>query len=173
MKSTNQHRNNIVFLDIDGPLMLWKPGKKSLWDGKPAFEPSCVDYLNDVLEYADYKIVVISTWRMDFPFPELVAALQRRGVLAEIIGTTNVPKYDPDKLITHVKTRPEEIREWARAHADEIGWFAVVDDVEATTRPFGDSGVHVLPHEGITKKTRDKLVDIFTTPRKLAPSSAV
>jgi hypothetical protein len=153
---------NVLFLDIDGVLAL-NLGKK-LHDKAPPFHPRCVELLNAVFEYADVKVVVISTWRLDFSFEGLKRALAFRGFAGEVIGTTRIPKYDPDAPLVLAKGRDEEVRIWLAEHGKDVRRFAVLDDTRANIASFGELGVHVNSWEGVTRATQRRLVDIFTRP---------
>ena len=149
----------ILFLDLDGVLNI--KYKLSPEDREPTFDADCVRHLNSVLAYADYDIVVTSTWRMRHGVKALNRLLRVRGVEADVVGTIDVPVFDAsDMLILNAPSRPSDIRKWLSEHPG-VTHYAVLDDVEATTREFL-TGVHVQSHQGVTRQTARHLVDIFT-----------
>jgi len=97
-----------IILDLDGVLITTPPWQQDEVhaDGYSAFNQSCVDCLNQLLEGLDAEIWLISTRRKGKTLPEMQAIFQARGILAPLVGM--VPVYDDqmnrkDEALTFIR----------------------------------------------------------------------
>lgn len=82
-----------IILDLDGVLITTPPWKADELhaDGYSAFNQSCVDCFNQLLDGLDADIWLISTRRKGKTLSEMQAIFQARGILAPLVGL--VPVY--------------------------------------------------------------------------------
>jgi len=109
----------VVFLDIDGVLASYLDLKLRCekWR-RTVFRDYSVSALNSITSFMDAKIVLSSSWRMDFPELENFRIFAKeRGIEAEVIG------YTPFK----VGDRRSEIIEWLEEHED-VDEYLIIDD---------------------------------------------
>jgi hypothetical protein len=115
----------VVFLDIDG--VLNNPG--TYCSGAPwrreegerlrvPIEPECMDRLNRLVAENDAKVVISSSWRLFAKWEELGPALERYGLVGEVIGET------PDLVNDAEWLRAWREREGAPFHYERMqrGW---------------------------------------------------
>ena len=111
----------VVFLDIDGVLASYLDLKERCegWN-KTKFRDYSVSALNSITTYMDAKIVLSSTWRMDFRDIEIFRIFAKeRGIEAEIIS------YTPIKI----GGRDLEILSWLESNEEfEVDDYLVIDD---------------------------------------------
>ena len=114
----------IIFLDIDGVLRTHKSDLENsiilnqeipirVYDRR--FDSKSVNNINYIVHYTRAKIVVSSTWRINFSVQELKEIFRERGITAEVIDKTDIGL-----------TRGEEIREWL--DRNEVTNYVVIDD---------------------------------------------
>lgn len=105
----------VVFCDIDGVL-----NSAATWGQRPhaqALEPRLVQRLDGFCREVGAVVVVSSTWRLLYPYPELAELLRAAGLTVPIVGVT--PQYGT--------SRAAEIQEWVWAHP-EVEAFLIFDD---------------------------------------------
>jgi hypothetical protein len=145
----------VIFLDIDG--VLNHPGRygDGSWKQEPKdgplrvpVEPACMTRLNRLITETSAGVVISSSWRLFARFEDLGPALQRYGLVGDVIGETPDLVNDPVWLeawrtrdgapftYEHME-RGWEIREWLAAHP-EVTEFAILDDCSdmAELRPW-------------------------------------
>lgn len=122
---------NVLFLDIDGVLNshewyeknkdeIMREGGTSFWRSVAELDPEACALVNAFCEEFDLKIVISSTWRKRHSATEIEAMFHKKGLFAEVVGTTpsinNVP-------------RGREIAEFIKNHpAMQIEKFVIFDD---------------------------------------------
>lgn len=123
----------LLFLDIEGVL------NSSDWErfrtGAPATEqeqhlhqldPAACALLRGLVEPLGCRMVVTSPWRYTLTLEQMAELIALRGGPRE--GWLDVtPRHERVKM-SLAGTRGDEIRAWRRAHPEETGPFAIVDD---------------------------------------------
>jgi hypothetical protein len=90
--------SDIIFLDIDGVLRTHK--SDSEWSEKlnapifkrtdRLFSKNSVNDINYITSLTHAKIVVTSSWRLHLSVAELNSLFRTRGIIAEVIGKTEI-----------------------------------------------------------------------------------
>ena len=117
----------IVFLDFDGVLnsKRWftiAGNVRKQWH----LDEDLIQNLNQITKSTDAKIVLSTSWRTMYPFPDIIQALEDRGCLADVIAKT------PDLSGTGLGDsffvpRGHEIEAWLRDHP-EVTNIVILDD---------------------------------------------
>lgn len=126
----------IIFLDIDGVLnsreyMIRRSsgGLFGASDGD-AIDTAAVKLLNHVLDKTDARIVISSSWRVMYRgvFPDLVAVLEQRGVIAGRIIDRTMLRHPTDQAARDERhmagriasQRGDQIKQWLAHHAAQL-----------------------------------------------------
>lgn len=119
---------NVIFVDIDGPLL---PGKMHMFQendtrGKPKatpfFDPWAVRCFNVWTKYANAKAVLSTNWTHSWEVDELVKAMEENGLELDWHDEIVTPR----RFSPH---RAREILEWLEDNTDVEGdSFIAVDD---------------------------------------------
>jgi len=122
---------NIIFLDIDGPLLpkksfLFKEnniGSRKFDDSMmvPKFDEFSVRVINLWAKYSDAKVVLSTDWAFDYSVEKLRNIMYLNGVSVRYHTETITPK----KLTS---CRENEIRWWLEEHSSPGDKFIAVDD---------------------------------------------
>lgn len=144
---------NIVFLDIDGPMLsgrAWVPwilgggkGNLGLWD------PIGVAMVNSLLREAPAQLVISSTWKI-LGYEEFCDHLKKNQM---------DPKYLHEDWKTPRKfssTRSDEVHLWLEEHPEVQKWVSF-DDVEV----YGEGAITVSFSDGITLDAYSRAREIF------------
>lgn len=121
----------ILFLDFDGPMM---PGRSYLLPENyrrlvTRFDPVASAMVQRLLEDADARLVISSTWRA-----------HGRDVIAGMLLNNQIDssRLHEDWRTSHHRmsaSRASEIQEWLARHPETTHWVALDDDV--TPEPGG------------------------------------
>jgi hypothetical protein len=146
----------VLFLDIDGPLVITDNPQDTQFGRMNVFDERCVAALNDIWRFTQCEIVVSSDWSLNNFDGKLQVArnvFKYNNVQAPIIGfirkrrTRNSSDLEKDRTL--------EILEWVDTHNPEL-WVAV-DDLEL--RKLGNEHfVLVDPIEGLNSTGLKDLV---------------
>jgi hypothetical protein len=132
----------VLFLDIDGVLNKVDTNHcvtPTAQEPLPIpIEPDCMTRLNRLIAETGCKIVISSSWRNFARWQDLGPALNRHGLVGEVIGETPYLVNDAQWLerwrardgapFTYERMeRGWEIREWLAAHP-EVTHFVILDD---------------------------------------------
>src|SRR4051812_14382818 len=101
----------ILFLDIEGVLVLPVPGRKT-----SAVSARCVEQLNRITDATGAKVVLSSSWRFS---PDICLTLSEWGVRASIIGRTPLAGNGLGAC------RGDEIAHWLAECAEPIEQFVI------------------------------------------------
>jgi hypothetical protein len=121
---------NILFLDIDGVMVLGKVRGNGL-HGHDPFDKRCVNALNQIIEKTGCDIVITSKWKHFFDQIQMEQIFTWNGVKKLPIGFTedspNEPNVPPNRQIE--MDRGREILTWLKDHdgAGISSWCAVDD----------------------------------------------
>lgn len=109
----------IVFLDFDGVLITEVSAFRRDGPGHGC-EKGAIDALNHLVAETSARVVVSSTWRLEYSLVELREMLESWGVQAEIIGVT-----------PEAESRHEEIRAWLddNVMTAPVKSFVILDDL--------------------------------------------
>ena len=114
------HNPTVLILDLDGVLITtptWKADTIDT-DGYSAFNQSCIQNLNQLLEIGNFHIWLSSTRRTVKTLQEFNLIFKNRHIIQNIEGF--VPQYP------NCKNRKEEIIKFIEAH--KIEFFLIIDD---------------------------------------------
>ena len=117
----------IIFCDIDGVLftnnhykLLCEKNKGTRDRFGFLYDPDCVNYLNEITDKTDAKIVISSSWRMS-GLKVMKECFKHRGITGNVIDCTPIGTID--KLFL---TRGHEIDEWLSNN--EVEKYVIIDD---------------------------------------------
>ena len=189
MDNNNVHPHNIIFLDIDGVLLIDSDGKKNsnkfmaerafinekipedvletlyLYDVGAVlnFNKGAVARLHTLIEKTDAKIVVSSDWRLGKTVEKLKWLLSLHDLDKYIIDKTGEEKNAFD--------RKANIRAWLKANQSLVKNFVIIDDLwfNGLDRKFPDNFVLTQTH--FTEEDLEKALAILL--RKPVKISAV
>jgi len=122
-------KNNIVFLDLDGVIVVGdKDDRMYPWGKHEPFDMRAVRVLNSIYDVIPFDIVLSSDWRNQFSMKNLVSMFEFFKVKANIVGVTR-------NSVNYIGTdleggRSEEINWYVDAHKDEIQAWVSVDDLK-------------------------------------------
>lgn len=110
----------IVFLDFDGVLHrgIKNPGDKEWFEYLSTFE-SCIRKARFLV---DIKIVISSSWRLDFAM-SFIVNLFSKDIRSHIIGYTPIVINDEK----YQGSREAEAQEWLRKYNKPVQWIAIDD----------------------------------------------
>lgn len=166
----------VIFLDIDGVLN----SRKFLSISRGEFidkliiangddltfmaeqlDPEAIARLNRIITVTGANVVVSSTWRLMWPLEKIVAALESRGFVGDVIGATD----NFEREWGHVRRpRALEIADFADRH--NVEHFVVVDD-----DPICDEGdspdivarlIRTTFDDGLTDEIADQMIEVLT-----------
>lgn len=155
----------VIFLDIDGVLVLWRTA---------TFEPGPATELCRIIEATGAKIVISSTWRENSELMRrFLEQAEEHGIPAPIgytpclgesftpptdFGDTPSPGDDEWEDGERMESeRPAEIAAWLAAHP-EVTQFAIIDDIDYG---FETSFFQIRYAEGLTREIADRVIDHF------------
>jgi len=147
-----------VFLDIDGVVCLY-PERQQDWCGNQNDRLSghCCKNLKSVLDAAEAKIVITSSWRLDEnDLLNLYRQLDRFGITKEYIAG-ETPDLRSDKSIkTHNQLRWREISRYIDDYGVES--YVIIDDfnLDRFDKPHL---VKTKRHEGLTAKLAEVCIN--------------
>lgn len=121
--------DRVLFLDFDGVLNSdeWVARRRA--DGEPftgasgAIDSEAVFWLQKIVEKANAKVVISSSWRELYSVPELVTILRKHGFRGEVIGKT--PRLDS---LVPGTVRGHEIAAWMDSQLEWPAGFCILDD---------------------------------------------
>ena len=115
----------ILFLDFDGVMVTERHQTELMTAGSPLqdaygslFDPTCVKFLQEIIDSTDAGIVVTSTWKMTMGLDGIQRMWEERNLPGKVIGVT--PEIDP----IH---RGDEIAAWLAAQTGAVR-YAILDD---------------------------------------------
>lgn len=152
---------NIIFLDIDGPLLpgkmhLMKQNRKTGLGNPPIFDNFAVTAFNLWAKYADAKIVFSTAWAHGYDNDQLKHIMEVNGLDFNYV--------DDDFLCTPKRMssyRHDEILDWLERHAEQDMQFIAVDDDSTCAhlgKYFGEVDEELderISHSHIAKKMRE------------------
>lgn len=133
-----QDIRNVVFLDFDGPIVLFKsPGVKA----RPAFaDVTAIVNLNKLCKVSNAKVVVTSDWRAQISVEKLANCMGKWGFTGEVIGKTPV-----------LGDRGLEIQTWLEAQiTSPVRSFVIFDDNSKGMETFQHRFIQVDPMVGLS-----------------------
>lgn len=152
--------NNIIFLDFDGVLDtaaydLYLAGNnlpECDKNGRPLFDPKCIENLRLLIESTKADIVVTSDWKYIDRYEELLQMWHERlmpGFMIDI--TPNVSKH-----------RGNEIQQWL-VQCEAPRNYVIIDDLGAEN--FNDNQLDKLvivnPYYGLDQEATNKAIAIL------------
>lgn len=143
----------VMFLDFDGPMLpvkAWVFGKTE--DDIEIFDALAVKTVKYIVEKANAKIVISSSWRL-CGYDKIVEILETNGIDKDSLHDDWSIK---DLVHQIVLQRDIEIKEWLSRHP-EVTTYAVIDDAQLNV----DNLVHVSSINGITFENQKELLRIF------------
>ena len=124
----------IIFLDIDGVLNsdTWQKTDQYKMGKNPEkwFDPNAVNLLNKLIDETKAKIVLTSTWRLEYSLEEMRKIFSNVGIKCDLIDFTPDLTNNNDYVV-----RGNEILKWCKENHDVIGTnplsyndFIILDD---------------------------------------------
>lgn len=119
----------IIFLDIDGVLNsdMYEANRTDKLNDN-SIDPSRVKLLADLVKATDAKIVLTSTWRVDWnKIPLLCGDFGK--YLNQCLAMYDLAIFDKTPLISYLGDRRKEILTWLAHHRKEVESFVILDDM--------------------------------------------
>mgnify|MGYP001559138603 FL=1 len=147
----------IIFLDIDGVLVIRSPDGLSLAAGhnnRP--HPECIKNLNKILIATGAYIVISSSWRLVFDLPYIRKWAAANGIIDVIIGATDTGR----------DRRGNQIRRWWTRHAydkDTTGEdkLLIIDDDYDAFEGHNYPYIHTRFETGLTAEHVDIAINLL------------
>ncbi len=148
---------NVIFLDFDGvmdtafyDLYLVRNGLPECDEnGRPVFDPQCIENLSLLIDATKADIVVTSDWKYIDKYEELLQMWHERQMPGFMTDTTpNVSKH-----------RGDEIQQWLN-ECDTTCNYVIIDDLEAVNFNENqlDKLVIVNPYNGLDQDATEKAI---------------
>lgn len=125
----------VIFLDIDGVLNNVNTCQISgVWNqSKDTFmvptEPDCVNAFNNLVQRSGAKVVISSSWRAFADWTQLGPALERSGLVCDIIGETPLPADSRSRVDAEAGTYERGMDIWCYlVDHPEVMEFVILDD---------------------------------------------
>ncbi len=161
----------IIFLDFDGVINGSEPTPNEAFGvGWPLshIETALVEKIDKIVEAVEAidadqgiktKIVISSSWRVEFSLNELRNLLQTKGLRAEVIDVT--PRLHPKKFSEYIP-RGREIQSWLDNHqTDQVVKFIILDDVPDMGQLMSRL-IQTDDRTGITDNDVEKAIQMLT-----------
>jgi predicted dehydrogenase len=121
----------VIFLDFDGVLNSDSFFRAN--DGRyvpGALDPGAVARLTALVARTGAKVVIASTWRLDYTLERIREILAKHGFVGEVIGVTpSIQRVDEDEgCIVRHGPRGLEIQAWIDAQPEPVEAFVILDD---------------------------------------------
>ena len=120
----------IIFLDIDGVLTsdMYEESRTEKRDDN-RIDLSRVKLLADLVKASDAKIVLTSTWRVDWNMIPLLCGVYGK-YLNECFSKYGISILDKTPFISILGDRRKEILTWLSRHRSEVESFVILDDMD-------------------------------------------
>lgn len=150
----------VIFLDIDGPLVNHRTEIGSKTHGLMGrFDPIGVNMVNTLLEDFKAKLVISSTWRMQYGI-YMHHVLNVAGIHTMHLHENDETPRGPEVNYRIGKdSRGIEIQAWLDKHLD-ITNFLIIDDAQMS-KPLSSNAVKISEIEGILHKDYLKMRSIL------------
>lgn len=145
----------VIFLDFDGVFNIIDGNNSTYLKQELHFEKDLINNLNLLMEsISDLKIVISSSWRLDFEDALNNIALCGFKYNDRIIGST--PVFNESSI----KTRLAEIRTWLKVNESfsktKIEYLIIDDELE------GFNVININPKIGFDKNQLNKVIEYFS-----------
>lgn len=144
---------NIIFLDIDGVLVIRSPDGLSLSRySNQTPHPKCIDNLNTLIRETDAKIVISSSWRIAYSLFFIRKWANHFGIPDVIIGATDTGR----------DARGNQIIRWCRTFANkDIDKVVVIDDDYDAFEGHNFPYIHTEFNTGLTTELMTTAIGLF------------
>lgn len=155
----------LIFLDFDGVLnhATWRPryadpaidlvtSDPSERHALRSLDPTAVQVLEQIVTQLDARVVVSSSWRLDWSVPQLNGFLQYHGFTHVLLGAT--PDATRWNTGAAPRTRGTEIQAWRAALGIPVK-YVILDDELVTGH--GDRLYHINPEVGLRETDVDAI----------------
>ena len=112
----------IIFLDIDGVLIIDELLYESPKDDPPPFNKDCVKILNDILQETNSMIVLSSTWKKIWDLKRLDFIFKFNGIIKS-----------PLDITSDFNNREKEITDYVQRN--KVNDFLILDDAQLDIFP--------------------------------------
>ncbi len=124
---------NIIFLDIDGPLLprkmfMFQQNRLTGKENPPLFDPVAVRMFNLWAKHGNAQVVFSTSWRLSYECRELKAIMEHNGLELEYHRDVITPYIDTD-------SRGRQICQWLDGRDDVERFIAVDDDFSCDDIP--------------------------------------
>ncbi|MBA2939980.1 hypothetical protein HZF08_16840 [Paenibacillus sp. CGMCC 1.16610] len=138
----------LIFLDIDGVLVTTNSLTPSDKYFGHTFDKTCVQNLNEILNFTGAKIVISSSWREGRTLVQLQSIFKANGLEDCVIGVT--PSFNGETI------RGAEIKAYIDSF-DGIESFVIIDDEESMGN-FESFLIETDFRTGITKSVKNEVI---------------
>ena len=146
----------VIFLDIDGVMITGAYRVQSNTYTGNAFDPSCVAYLNELLDLTGASIVITSTWRIGRSLQQLQGLFRDNGINKGVVGQTPVIEYG---------TRGQEIQQYiyeSRLDPEhEVKRFIILDDNDVKSEQLSPFFIRTVWRKGIDNKVKSNALELL------------
>jgi len=158
---------NIIFLDIDGVLVLKGGGENN---SKTEFDPEAMEWVVKLARTAFALIVVSSSWRHDNNLEETKDLMGTYGASDELLelivdqtpDLTTKYSLQPRTGDRQKKKRGQEIADWLMEHKADNREYVIIDDVK--DKFFSKQLSHLVqtdPEVGFTEENYEQGMQIL------------
>lgn len=122
----------IIFLDIDGVLnsqMYEAPQTKDGTDNYSYIDLSRVKLLADIVNATDAKIVLTSSWRVDWEKSSELCGNDGKYI-NECLAKYGLSIMDKTPFFSFFTGRKKEISSWLYDHQSEVESYVIIDDMK-------------------------------------------
>lgn len=151
---------NIIFLDFDGVMdtayydayLVRNDLPESDANGRPLFDPQCIDNLKKIIEHTGADIVVTSDWKYIDSFSNLLDMWEQRKMPGLLLDTT-------PNISSH---RGNEIDCWLKECKSACN-YVIIDDLGAENFNYHqlENLVIVNPYTGLDDNVADRAISIL------------
>ena len=152
----------IIFLDIDGVLTsdMYEESRLEKRDDN-RIDLSRVKLLAELVKSTDAKIVLTSTWRVDWNKISLLCGDYGK-YLNQCLATYNLSIFDKTPFISYLGDRRKEILIWLSRHRGEVESFVIIDDINYGWNELKNRVVITNPQGyGLEEKHMQKAIELL------------
>ena len=152
----------IIFLDIDGVLTsdMYEESRLEKRDDN-RIDLSRVKLLAELVNSTDAKIVLTSTWRVDWNKISLLCGDYGK-YLNQCLATYNLSIFDKTPFISYLGDRRKEILTWLAHHRRDVESFVILDDMDYGWEVLNNRVVVTNPQGyGLEKEHVQKAIELL------------
>ena len=158
----------IIFLDIDGVLNSDRYEASRVEDNDYNYiDLSRVRLLADIVTATDAKIVLSSSWRVDWDKSFHLCGNDGKYI-NECLAAYGIGVMDKTPFISFFTDRRKEILSWLSRHPGEVESFVILDDINYGWEELNARVVITNPMgHGLEEEHVKKVLDVLSVPVKI------